>query len=125
MYRDNRLGTELSLNTMYILHFKRAITYEAGTILIGRFGYGAVDVVVGMHSQTEPAELQRTVSADYAIQYPQYDAATIDKDIMLVKLSEKIELGDTIQPVCLPGQGVRAPVGTLCYTTGWGTLSCE
>jgi hypothetical protein len=93
-----------------------------------RFGEGDDKMVlVGLHSQTDQAEFQRTVGIDQIIPHSDYDsdANTGDKDVMLLKLSEKIEFGETIQPVCLPGQGERVPVGTRCYATGWGRLECE
>ena len=78
-----------------------------------------------MHSQTEKAEFQRTVSIDEVIPHQGYNDNTYDTDIMLLKLSERIDFGETIHPVCLPEQGARVPVGTRCYTTGWGNLECE
>ena len=82
-------------------------------------------MVLGMHSQTEQAQFQRTVAIDVVIPHTGYDSTIFDKDIMLLKLSERIDFIDSIQPVCLPGQGERVPVGTNCYTTGWGHLECE
>ena len=92
-----------------------------------RFGSGddGKFVVVGMHSQTQQAHFQRTVSVDEVIPHAGYDNTIYDKDIMLLKLSEKIEFGETIQPVCLPGREERVPAGTRCYTIGWGRLLCK
>jgi len=88
------------------------------------FGWGSdgKKVVVGMHSQSEGAMYQRTIGIDEIIPHEDYDGSIYDKDVMLLRLSEKVEFGQTIQTVCLPEAAQRVDVGTRCYTTGWGHL---
>ena len=57
------------------------------------------------------------------IQHSQYDAATTDYDIALLKLSKPVEFNKYIRPICLPGAQKRAIEGSSSLISGWGTLS--
>lgn len=67
------------------------------------------------------------------IQHPQYDRSeTVLNDICLIRLSDKLEYNDIVQPVCLPKQGVSLETvnpsivgdqdgaNNFCYVAGWG-----
>ncbi|KAM9685413.1 proproteinase E-like [Trichechus inunguis] len=43
-------------------------------------------------------------------------------DIALIKLSRSAQLGDTVQPACLPPAGYILPNEAPCYISGWGRL---
>ena len=102
------------------------MSYVSDAVSGSRFGWGGEGtVVIGMHSQENPAVNQRTVGLDEIIPYEGYDGSIYDKDIMLLKLSESVDFMDSIEPVCLPEANTRVEVGTHCYTTGWGALECK
>lgn len=86
------------------------------------WGSGDDTIELGMHSVQDRAPFQRTVTIAEIIPHEDYDSNIYDKDVMLIKLSERVEFGESIQPVCLPESKQRVPVGTHCYTTGWGDL---
>ncbi|XP_072384733.1 trypsin-7-like [Diabrotica undecimpunctata] len=41
-------------------------------------------------------------------------------DIAVIKLAEKVTFSDKIQPIRLPEQGTRVPIGTPVVVAGWG-----
>ena len=84
------------------------------------WGNGDQIIEIGMHDLHDRAKFQRTVTVDQIISHEDYNSKIYDSDIMLIKLSEKIDFGEYIQPVCLPEANQRIDVGTHCYTTGWG-----
>ena len=47
-----------------------------------------------------------------------------NNDVLLLKLSEPVEMTDGVIPACLPPQGDYT-AGRHCYISGWGTLKCE
>lgn len=46
--------------------------------------------------------------------------ASIDMDIVLVKLANPVQLNSAVNVVCLPSTTDQFPVGTVCLTAGWG-----
>uniref|UniRef100_A0A672IJF9 pancreatic elastase II n=1 Tax=Salarias fasciatus TaxID=181472 RepID=A0A672IJF9_SALFA len=52
-----------------------------------------------------------------------YNTLLSRNDIALIKLSSPVTFSDTIQPACLPDQGLVLPHDTPCFVTGWGRLS--
>ncbi|XP_076238844.1 trypsin-7-like [Calliopsis andreniformis] len=45
-----------------------------------------------------------------------------ENDIALLRLNERVPLGDTIRPICLPTVRDKLYVGTKAIAAGWGTL---
>lgn len=50
-----------------------------------------------------------------------YDSTTMNNDIVILKLSSALTLGDDVQAACLP-ESTYDPVGESCFVSGWGTL---
>ena len=67
-------------------------------------------------------EYYRKISIERMIPHENYNDDTYDTDIMLLKLSEKVDFNEAVQPVCLPDAGQRVEPGMKCFTTGWGHL---
>lgn len=86
-------------------------------------------VIAGIHSLTAPAPGFRNVSIAEVIIHPDYDPATNDNDIALLRLAEPINErpadGATL-PIAyarlVPAE-VGALVGVEATVTGWGTLT--
>ena len=59
-------------------------------------------MVVGIHSKSKPAQGQRKIKVDKVILHPDYDGSseTEDNDIMLLRLSEKVDFthGSNVPP---------------------------
>lgn len=54
------------------------------------------------------------------IQNPKYDKKSVDYDISILELSEKLQYSSSIQPVNLPEFNAKLPEGTESVCTGWG-----
>ncbi|XP_053393415.1 atrial natriuretic peptide-converting enzyme-like isoform X1 [Mercenaria mercenaria] len=50
----------------------------------------------------------------------EYNFQTVDNDIALIRLKEKVLFNDHVRPICLPKTTKRLPVGTRCTVIGWG-----
>ena len=78
-------------------------------------------IEIGAHNKSGHAEFHRTAVPESVIIHENYHGESLASDIMLIKLSEKIDFSAHIQPVCLPKANHRVKPGTHCYVTGWGT----
>ncbi|XP_045136079.1 serine protease 30-like [Portunus trituberculatus] len=69
-------------------------------------------------------DVTRLVAVQEIIVHPDYNSATIDSDIALLRLSETLDVyqGDQIRPVCLPADDSSTYAGEMATATGWGTL---
>ncbi|XP_067910364.1 transmembrane protease serine 5-like [Heterodontus francisci] len=54
-----------------------------------------------------------------------YDHATHDYDIALMKLKNPIEYSNTVRAVCLPGYNQQVALGKKCWISGWGHTSAD
>uniref|UniRef100_A0A8C5GJ65 Zgc:100868 n=1 Tax=Gouania willdenowi TaxID=441366 RepID=A0A8C5GJ65_GOUWI len=64
--------------------------------------------------------VSRSVSS--VINHPNYNSATNDNDIALLKLSSTVTFTNYIRPVCLAASGSSVHSGEDVWVTGWGTL---
>lgn len=65
------------------------------------------------------------VASDF-IRHENYNEATKQNDIALIKLSQPIELSNEIQTACLPDSQLKSPYPPSdkdCWANGWGRLS--
>ena len=83
---------------------------------------GAGVIEIGAHSLSGNDTFQRILSPEQVIPHESFSWYTLDFDFMVIKLSERVEFSDHIQPVCLPEITQRVEGGTHCYTSGWGSL---
>jgi len=76
-------------------------------------------VTVGKHSlhAKDTNELTFDISDIYL--HPDYDATTLDNDIAIVKLNQKVIFNDTVRPICPAGPRDRIPTESICISTGW------
>merc|ERR1712168_1512073 len=61
---------------------------------------------------------QTTVGMSKIFVHEDYDTATLDNDIALIKLSSPVSMSDYVNSICLPT--AATPAGTECVVTGWG-----
>ncbi|XP_042146607.1 chymotrypsinogen B-like, partial [Ixodes scapularis] len=52
----------------------------------------------------------------------QKDCGPFLKDIAVVKLKNKVNYSENIQPICLPENGVDPPTSSPAYAVGWGKI---
>ncbi|XP_041672047.1 transmembrane protease serine 9-like [Cheilinus undulatus] len=67
-----------------------------------------------------PNEVTKDVAA--IVLHPNYDSATSDNDIALLRLSTPVQFTDYIRPVCLAASGSQFNNGTDSWVTGWGAV---
>ncbi|XP_066503425.1 chymase-like isoform X2 [Hoplias malabaricus] len=79
-----------------------------------------ITAVLGAHDLSDEGEgaLRREVET-YHI-HPNYIEPTLDNDIMLLKLKERVPLSRTIRTIRIPNTKKNIPIGTICSVAGWG-----
>ncbi|XP_047500210.1 trypsin-1-like [Penaeus chinensis] len=84
----------------------------------------SVDVLFNMHDWNNGPTRIITRTADRIVIHPNYNTNTLDNDIALVHISEKVSLTNWpgIKPVCLPSLNADF-TGRDATVTGWGTTS--
>lgn len=81
-----------------------------------------IQVQLGKHNLALTESTQQLISSAKVIRHSGYSAATLDNDIMLIKLAQPAQLSRAVQTIPLPTSCVAT--GTTCLISGWGnTLS--
>ncbi|OBS67665.1 hypothetical protein A6R68_03826, partial [Neotoma lepida] len=83
-------------------------------------------VALGKYNLTvedEEGSLYSGVDTIYV--HEKWNALFVWNDIAIIKLSEPVELSDTIKVGCIPEEGSLLPQDYPCYVTGWGRLWSE
>ncbi|KAG8003585.1 Duodenase-1 [Nibea albiflora] len=76
-------------------------------------------VILGTHDLSRVADgNKRFIEKIYA--HPSYVNVGLGKDIMLLKLSEKVQLDNNVQTIQLPTSKMNIGDNEKCYVTGWG-----
>ncbi|XP_028454737.1 serine protease 33-like [Perca flavescens] len=83
------------------------------------------DLTVYLGRQTQQSLNLKEVSRSLSqiIINPDYNPDTNNNDVSLLLLSSPVNFTDFISPVCLAPDGSTYPDGTVCWVTGWGTIS--
>eukprot|EP00058_Branchiostoma_floridae_P010532 XP_002596020.1 hypothetical protein BRAFLDRAFT_84097 [Branchiostoma floridae] len=76
-------------------------------------------VRVGSHTRESTDSTQQDFSVSRIIMHENYNMASLDNDIALMKLSGSVTPSSYIDTVCVPD--FTFSTGTECYVTGWGT----
>nr|DBA15755.1 TPA: hypothetical protein GDO54_003223 [Pyxicephalus adspersus] len=80
-------------------------------------------VYLGKHSlQTADEPGSVAIAPEKIIVHEKWNSFFILNDIALIKLSQPVEVSDTIQPACLPADGAILANNAPCFVTGWGRL---
>merc|ERR1719318_1409626 len=89
-------------------------------------GASYFDILAGAHNVRASSEPHRVEITSYeGFTHPDWDSSTLEGDIALVRLPEKIEFNDYIRPACLPPaeDADNGYVGELTTPVGWGKNS--
>jgi len=84
----------------------------------------SIEVVAGAQnpSQDEPTQVRQDAANFF--EHPDYNTRTLNNDISLIKLAQKLPQTDAISPVCLPTRSSPdLQEGDMMTATGWGLLS--
>merc|ERR1719452_15371 len=86
-------------------------------------GASYFNILAGAHDVRASSEPHRVEITSYeGFTHPNWDPNTLENDIALVRLPEKIEFNDYIRPACLPPAEDESNdyVGQLTTPVGWG-----
>uniref|UniRef100_A0A8C4TT11 Peptidase S1 domain-containing protein n=1 Tax=Falco tinnunculus TaxID=100819 RepID=A0A8C4TT11_FALTI len=117
----NSVPYQVSLNSGY--HFCGGSLINSQWVLSAAHCYKSrIQVQLGKHNLALSESTEQLINSAKVIRHPGYSSATLDNDIMLIKLARPAQLNRAVQTIPLPTSCV-AP-GTTCLISGWGnTLS--
>ncbi|NWR82203.1 TRY2 protein, partial [Centropus unirufus] len=117
----NAVPYQVSLNSGY--HFCGGSLIGSQWVLSAAHCYKyRIQVQLGKHNLALSESTQQFINSVRVIRHPDYSSASLDNDIMLIKLAEPAELNRAVQTIPLPTSCVAT--GTTCLISGWGnTLS--
>merc|ERR1712170_1772 len=126
--RPGEMPWQVSLTRLSGSHFCGGIIINEDWILTAAHcvegkAASSLLVVVGEHDHSATDNPSRTVlTVDRIISHEMYDqAAPLDADIALLKVSSKIAFSDDVQPAC-PPEANNDYVGDIYTVSGWGTI---
>ncbi|KAG0413276.1 hypothetical protein HPB47_009580 [Ixodes persulcatus] len=78
-----------------------------------------VTVKLGLHDlMDEENVVTRRVKT--IVKHPKYWGLNMNHDIALLQLDMPVNHSVTVRPVCLPEKDEAVPLGSICFSTGWG-----
>ncbi|GAB0177479.1 trypsin I-P1-like [Grus japonensis] len=118
---ENSVPYQVSLNSGY--HFCGGSLINSQWVLSAAHCYKSrIQVQLGKHNLALSESTEQLISSAKVIRHSGYSSATLDNDIMLIKLAKPAQLDRAVQTVPLPTSCVTT--GTECLISGWGnTLS--
>uniref|UniRef100_A0A3P9PSZ2 ST14 transmembrane serine protease matriptase a n=1 Tax=Poecilia reticulata TaxID=8081 RepID=A0A3P9PSZ2_POERE len=78
------------------------------------------EVYLGLHDQRKIESFVVKRKLKQIISNPNYNPNTFNNDIALMELDSPIKFSDYIQPICLPNNDYKVPVGETVFITGFG-----
>lgn len=84
-------------------------------------------VVLGSHRHSELNTYEISRDIIEKIDHPGYSFhmnMLPHNDLLLLKLSEPVEMSEGVSPACLAPEGDYT-AGRHCYVSGWGTVQCK
>jgi len=81
-----------------------------------------MSVLVGAHRLANNDEAsQRRHLVEKAVVHERYLAEYPNNDILLLRLSERIQFNRQVRPICV--DTTQFPPDAPCYVTGWGSIN--
>ncbi|XP_076824954.1 plasminogen-like [Clavelina lepadiformis] len=74
---------------------------------------------VGKHQKYQREDSEKRLEFSRIFKHLDYNSASIENDITLMKFTETLEFTDFIQPVCIPNK--PTPNNKMTIVSGWGT----
>jgi secreted trypsin-like serine protease len=107
------------INKRYIISAMHCIYSEGETAK-------SVEAVFGEHNLQEDFETGKpvqTIKVSDIIKRSDYSEQTFDNDIVILKLSQDVELNENVVPACLPSVSSTQYYGQKATVSGWGTTA--
>lgn len=76
-------------------------------------------VKLGLHDLMEEDNVV-TRRVKTIVKHPKYWGLNMNNDIALLQLDMPVNHSVTVRPVCLPEKDEAVPLGSICFSTGWG-----
>jgi len=99
----------------------RKTIVTAAHCIHGNLEGAGLTIVAGEHTLDEHSGTEQTIFVERVIEHPDYDPDTMDSDIAILKLKQKINYSDKVRPVCVTDKTPEK--NTVCTAAGWGTLT--
>uniref|UniRef100_A0AAY4CEW9 trypsin n=1 Tax=Denticeps clupeoides TaxID=299321 RepID=A0AAY4CEW9_9TELE len=80
-------------------------------------------IIAGDYSLSMYEGTEQFYRPHFLVPHPDYDEATKNADIMLIKLKAPVYLNSYVSVAPLPRQGAAMPEGSVCRVSGWGSTS--
>uniref|UniRef100_A0A6J0V8N2 Kallikrein-14-like n=1 Tax=Pogona vitticeps TaxID=103695 RepID=A0A6J0V8N2_9SAUR len=98
-----------------------ALINEHWVITAGHCQGSNLTILIGKHDLQKHEEGEHVSNVTKAIVHPEFEKMTLKNDLMLLRMYQPAQLGDTVKVIPVPKE--CAPVGTMCVVSGWGTTS--
>ena len=102
------------------LHFCGGTILDAYTIMSAANCNIKVGNKVLAGSRNRKKGTRHTIKKVIQNRFKPFDYDAMINDIVILKLKTPLELDESRQPACLPSQGFKPEVGSICYVSGWG-----
>ncbi|XP_036905195.1 trypsin-like [Sturnira hondurensis] len=113
----NSIPYQVSLNIGY--HFCGGSLINSQWVVSASHCYKSqIQVRLGEYNIKLSEGTEQFINAAKIIRHPNFDADTLDNDIMLIKLSSPVTFNSQVAPISLP-KSCAGP-GTQCLISGWG-----
>ncbi|XP_038577858.1 trypsin-3 [Micropterus salmoides] len=86
-------------------------------------GVNKMVIVAGDYSLSIYEGTEQEILPQLLVPHPEYNRATDNNDIMLIKLKAPVYLNSYISIALLPRQGASIAEGRICRVSGWGYTS--
>ncbi|XP_042567792.1 duodenase-1-like [Cyprinus carpio] len=84
--------------------------------------FPALTVVLGAHELQRKSENLVRIKVESYHQHPDYDAESLNNDLLLLKLEKNAQLNDNIKWISIPTEEGDIEAGSVCSVAGWGRL---
>ncbi|NXO47620.1 TRY1 protein, partial [Aramus guarauna] len=114
---ENSVPYQVSLNAGY--HFCGGSLINSQWVLSAAHCFKrSIQVQLGKHNLALSESTQQLIQSSKVLRHPGFNSASLDNDIMLIKLAKPAQLNQAVQTVPLPTSSVTT--GTECLISGWG-----
>ncbi|XP_048193682.1 serine protease 58 [Perognathus longimembris pacificus] len=101
-----------------------ALIHQLWVITAAHCNLPKLRVILGVTDPSDPTEDHvQVMGYEKMIHHPLFSISSIEHDLMLIKLTRKVEFNDYVKPVNLPKQMVST--NTMCTVSTWAYNLCD
>lgn len=87
----------------------------AAHCILSPFRASDYKVTVGLHDTSSPVYMEQEIVAKNIWLHEQYNDTTLQNDIAVIRLSRPVDISDTVNVICLPGDDVGRAVNQTVW----------